>query len=102
MIPTYIRSRPIIAELEKALGDAHQSILTEAAKNVKDEYPEIKFSTRLERGRPPDVIVEVGIEEDVDLIVMGSRGTGGVSALVLGSTSRHVVETWIKPIIIIR
>ena len=52
-------------------------------------------------GRPSDVIVEVAQEEDVDLIVMGSRGNGGIVGF-LGSTSRHVVEACTKPILIVK
>ena len=40
--------------------------------------------------------------ENVDLIVMESRGLGGISGWVLGSTSRRVVETCEKPILIVK
>jgi nucleotide-binding universal stress UspA family protein len=102
VIPPYILRHSILVQLEKAFRDTHQSILTEATEKVKDNHPEIKFLTRLEKGHPSDVIVEVGIEEDVDLIVMGSSGRGGVSSLILGSTCRRVTETWTKPLLIIR
>ena len=60
-----------------------------------------KIETRLEEGRSSDVIVEVAQEEDVDLIVMGSRGMSGIVGF-LGSTSRHVVEACTKPILIVK
>ena len=40
-------------------------------------------------------------EVDVDLIVMGSRGMGGIVGF-LGSTSQHVVEACTKPLIIVK
>ncbi|TRZ48642.1 MAG: universal stress protein [Dehalococcoidia bacterium] len=92
---------PYIPELEDALRESHQRILNEAANTVKNKQPDMKVETRLEEGRPSDVIVEVAKEEDVDLIVLGSRGMGGIVDF-LGSTSRHVVEACTKPILIVK
>ena len=90
-----------IPELMDNLRESHQRILRDAANIVKNKQPDIKVETRLEKGRPSDVIVETAREEDVDLIVMGSRGMGGIVGF-LGSTSRHVVHSCTKPILIIK
>ena len=90
-----------ITKLENNLLEYHQRILKIAA-NTIEQHPQIKFVTRLEKGRPSSVIVDVTNEENVDLIVMGSRGLGGITGWVLGSTSRHVVETCTKPILIVK
>jgi len=79
----------------------HKRILIEAANTVKNKHLEIEVETRLEKGRHSDVIVETAREEDVDLIVMGSRGMGGIVGF-LGSTSRYVVEACTKPILIVK
>jgi nucleotide-binding universal stress UspA family protein len=92
----------LITKLEEDLRKYHLGILAEAAETVKNRSPSVIFSTRLEEGHPDTVIVETAREEDIDLIVMGSRGLGGVTGLVLGSTSRHVVETCTKPILIVK
>ena len=91
-----------IKKLEEELTEYHRKIIEEAAMKVKATSPNVVFSTRLEEGRPATEIVETAKEEDVDLIVMGSRGLGGVTGLLLGSTSRHVVETCTKPILIVK
>lgn len=90
-----------IPDLMDNLRESHKRILSEAANTVKNKKPDMKVETRLEEGRPSDVIVEVAQEEDVDLIVMGSRGMGGIVGF-LGSTSRHVVEACTKPILIVK
>jgi nucleotide-binding universal stress UspA family protein len=42
---------------------------------------------------PADVIVDLAEKENIDLIIMGSRGYGNLRARwILGSTSKHVVE----------
>jgi nucleotide-binding universal stress UspA family protein len=80
----------------------HQHVLKDAAEAVVNKNPDIKFFTRLVEGSPSTMIVKIAEDEDADLIVMGSRGLGGITGLLLGSTSRHVVETCTKPILIIK
>jgi len=92
----------VLEEYGKVIKETHQRLLTEARTKINDNHPDLMVETRLEEGRPGDVIVEVAKEEDVDLIVLGSRGVGGIRGWVLGSTSRYVVETCTKPILIVK
>ena len=91
-----------LPEFEENLEKAYQSILDEAVKTVENEQPKIGVKSRLEKGRPANVIVNVARNENVDLIVMGSRGLGGITGSILGSTSQAVVQLCIKPILIIK
>lgn len=92
----------VLEQYKKAIIESHQRLLTEASTKIKDDHPDIKVETRLEEGRPADVIVETARKEDVDLIVMGSRGMGGITGWVLGSTSCRVVHSCTKPILIVK
>ena len=47
--------------------------------------------TRAEIGDVGERIVEICAEEEATLVVVGSRGRGGLKTVVLGSTSQHVV-----------
>lgn len=94
--PTYI------PEFEEELEKAYKSILDEAVNTVAKEQPDIKVEARLEKGRPSNVIVAIAKTENVDLIVMGSRGLGGITGSVLGSTSQAVVHSCTKPILIVK
>ncbi len=91
-----------LPEFEEDLEKAYQSILDEAVKSVVKEQPDITVEARLEKGRPPDVIMKVARTENVGLIVMGSRGLGGITGSILGSTSQAVVHSCIKPILIVK
>lgn len=51
-------------------------------------------------GRPGPVICEVAEDRDVDYIVMGRRGRGATSELLLGSVSRHVIHNTDKPVLV--
>jgi len=94
--------RTYLPEFEEELENAYKSILDEAVNTVVKEQPDIKVKARLEKGRPPDVIVKIAEAENVDLIVMGSRGLGGITGSVLGSTSQAVVHSCTKPILIVK
>ncbi len=91
-----------LPEFEEELENAYKIILDEALKMVEKEQPAIKVEARLEKGRPAEVIMKVARTENVDLIVMGSRGLGGITGSILGSTSQAVVQSCIKPILIVK
>jgi nucleotide-binding universal stress UspA family protein len=55
----------------------------------------------LRDGNPVQVIITVAEEQDVDLIVLGSRGVGGFPEQLLGSTSHQVAERTTRPVVII-
>ena len=52
--------------------------------------PEIKARTRVEVGNPGEVICDVADEEQSDLIVMGSRGRGGVRPACCGRNQQFL------------
>jgi nucleotide-binding universal stress UspA family protein len=53
-------------------------------------------------GRPWEIIVNYAAHENVDLIVIGREGEGGVEGWVLGSTSKLVTDNSTKPILIVK
>ena len=91
-----------LPEFEEDLKKAYQSILDEAVKTVVNEQPKIGVKSRLEKGRPSNVIVNVAENENVDLIVMGCRGLGGITGSIIGSNSQAVVHLCTKPILIVK
>jgi nucleotide-binding universal stress UspA family protein len=51
-----------------------------------------KLRSSIRTGQPAEVIRDYAAEHDVDLIVMGRRGLGRVSDLLLGSVSHRVTQ----------
>ena len=47
---------------------------------------------RVEHGPPPSTILEYARDIDADLIVMGSRGQGGLHRMAVGSVADHVIR----------
>ena len=91
--------------MEKYLEDlkvCHENVLSEALQKVKLKIPNLKVSKKLEKGRPTDKIIETAKEGNFDIIVMGSRGLGGVRQLLLGSVSDRVADQAPCPVLIVR
>ena len=82
-----------------AIGTGMDTVLLADAEPVRAELEHVAESlrnpteVRLLRGSSPaDLIVRCAKEEDCDLIIMGSRGQGGVKGY-LGSVSYSVVQS---------
>jgi nucleotide-binding universal stress UspA family protein len=72
--------------------------LRAAADRVPDDLP---LTTRLLDGDPARELLRAARDGDHDVIVMGSRGRGRVSAAVLGSVSNHVMHDADVPVIVV-
>ncbi len=70
-------------ELDKEHKEERKNILKEALKVF--EKNNIKASLIFEEGHPAEVITRVASEGDFDMIIIGSRGLGGLKKLFLGS-----------------
>jgi nucleotide-binding universal stress UspA family protein len=86
----------------KGIETAHEKMLAEALEKAKEIRPSIKISKLLVDGRPADRIVEIAKEEKFDLIVMGSRGLGGIKEFFLGSVSDRVADQAPCPVLIVK
>ena len=58
--------------------------------------------THLVRGRPDRELVHIGEEIGAGLIVMGSRGLGGVRRALIGSVSDSVIRHAHCPVLVVR
>ena len=70
---------------------------------IKQKYENsVKIRTVVLVGSAEDKIVEYANRQNVDLIVMGSKGLKGISRLLMGSVSRHVSEKVKCSVMIVR
>ena len=91
-----------VAQYQERRKDIYQDVLAEAEAQVRSEHPDLSVSTMLREGRPSATIVDVAEKDGYDLIVMGSRGIGGIKGWIRGSTSRGVVDSCKKPVLTIK
>ena len=91
-----------MTDYQEKMKEFYAKILKDAEGDIKEAYPDLRVSSRLLEGRPSTTIVEEAEKDGVDLIVVGSRGLGGITGWILGSTSRKVVESCTKPILVVK
>jgi len=94
-------SENMVGTLEK-MKTIYERMLSEAKEMISSEHLDIETEMLLREGRPSSIIVELVENEGVDLIVMGSRGIGGIMGWILGSTSCRVAENCTKPVLILK
>ncbi len=91
-----------MAQYQDKMRESYQNVLSEAEEKIREEYPGVKFESILKEGRPSATIVEQAESDGFDIIVIGCRGIGGYTGWILGSTSRRVVDSCTKPILIVK
>ena len=62
----------------------------------------VKADTPEATGSVVETIVNQAVKENVDLIIVGTRGLGGFKKLLLGSVSNGVVSHAHSPVLVIR
>ncbi len=91
---------PIIDdEYVNKLKKRYEEIISEAVKNAK---PNLKVTEKLIEGRPADKILETAKDGEFDMIVMGSRGIGGINQFIRGSVSEKVADEAPCPVVIVK
>ena len=83
----------------EAVTKAGNVILDRAMALVPSGIEKEAFS---ETGSPAVVILDFAASNDMDLIVMGSRGLGIVKGVLLGSVSQYIVEQAKCPVLVVK
>jgi len=63
---------------------------------------EFTVTGMVEEGDPAAVIIDVASKLNVDLIVLGSKGTSAIGRYLLGSVANKVVQYAHKPVMVVR
>ena len=67
---------------------------------LKEE--KIPYQTQVKLGDPAEILAALAEELGCDHIVMGTRGLGGISGIVLGSVTRKVLHVAKVPVLCIK
>ena len=98
-VPPYLGEPNLQAAISARVKEADE-ILHKAIKAVGEIPGEIH--TEVLEGSPAEAILDVAKTRKCDLIVMGSRGLGRLTGLLLGSQSQKVVQHAPCPVLIVR
>ncbi|MFD4511168.1 universal stress protein [Streptomyces sp. NPDC058457] len=73
---------------------------SEAAEGLRLRHPGLEVLTEQLTGDVPEVLCEAA--DSADLLVLGSRGFGGIGGFVVGSVSLAVVARVERPVVLVR
>jgi nucleotide-binding universal stress UspA family protein len=88
---------PLTGEIDWE-GDA-AGTLAKTVENVLGEADAREVVQHVAQGRPARVLIDAA--RDADLLVVGSRGHGGFTGLLLGSVSQHVTAHAGCPVVVV-
>lgn len=99
-VPYAYRGRYTEPEPEPPGGEA-RALLNRQVKNIEDAGGTVA-GTYLREGDPDAEVVALGEEIGAGLIVLGSRGFGGMRRALMGSVSDSVVRHAHCPVLVVR
>lgn len=65
-------------------------------------HHEFTITSMVEEGDPAAIIIDVSNKLNVDLIVLGSKGTSELGQYLIGSVANKVVQYAHKPVMVVR
>lgn len=98
--PTMGHGKKLAADVETFFRRDAKLFLAEHAEEAVMKG--VKVDMVLSKGNPAQGILHAAESADADVIVIGSRGLGGVKGLMLGSVSHAVVQHASVPVLVVR
>ncbi|WP_439379087.1 universal stress protein [Amycolatopsis lexingtonensis] len=84
----------------ETLPESGRLLLAERLAGWQERYPDVAVERRVEHDKPRHRLLSVS--HGAQLVVVGSRGRGGFSGLVLGSTSQALLHHAGCPVMVVR
>lgn len=91
---------PVPASVNQDFYDLAEKTVEEAKNRLQTAG--VKGTVELYQGAPAEVILDYVKKNNNDLIVIGSRGLGGIREFVLGSVSHNVVQHAQVPVLVVK
>jgi nucleotide-binding universal stress UspA family protein len=95
---------PRMADVGDSGRDARRSHAQQVAERACEDLTQVglQATTELREGDPADELIRAAVEDDADLIVVGSRGLSALSRLAVGSVARKVLLHTPESVLVVR
>ncbi|MFG1912308.1 universal stress protein [Kribbella sp. NPDC048928] len=97
---TYDDGEAMLQYDEEKVQEEARLLVAESVAGAAADHPDVEWTTELVMGVPGQVLLRRS--ETADLMVVGTRGRGGFTGLLLGSVSQTVLHHTHCPIAIVR
>jgi len=92
---------PLHEKYNQLVYDSRKNDIRALKKSILSLYSGLHIKTRLTGGLAVDSILETSKTENVDLIVMGTHGAGGLKEALIGTVARAVAGRSSVPVLIV-
>lgn len=82
------------------VADIERQVLTESITGWSEKYPDVAVQPVVEQDKPRRKLL--ALSGDAQLVVVGGRGRGGFTGLLLGSTSQALIHHADCPVMVVR
>jgi nucleotide-binding universal stress UspA family protein len=89
-------------EYQEDLHRRYEKMQAEVISKLNNTSPDLKVFAEVKDGKPYRVILENATDNEVDLIVIGHRGLGGIISWMLGSVAKQIVDSCTVPVLIVK
>lgn len=82
------------------IGDATRSMLQQAVDDAEAEFPTVDISLYVVAGNASHELIR--LSETADEVVVGAKGHGGFTGMLIGSVSQHVLAHSACTVVVVR
>jgi len=91
----------MIVDINHELVKANQPKINELILQLKQKNSQLKIKGKVDVGFFSQTIIELTQEIEIDLIILGTKGSSGLEEVLIGSNAADVVKNVNKPILIV-